>query len=660
MIISYYNGVDPVVVGNIKLLGVLKAISEGKWQKEVEHLRTLSDGEYGEQKEKLLSVTFSGTFSHRNAEKLIDYTNMIVLDIDKLTSAQITAYTQDFRNDQFIFAFFISPSNKGIKILIRVNNKPEEHQKAFLALEDYFASRYAATLDKSGKDVSRLCFVSYDPDLYYNPDSQVFDVVSSTVVESKKNHAAREQGFVGKKVTSNVQYIFDVCKQWVERKYNFVDGQRNFYIFNLACTLNRCGVVQGDALFLIDQNFVTPNNKWHQSVNSAYHHNRREHNTINVYDLGGSEFVDSGEEKEYSEDMVINEILTNAVELFRRGVATPVIRTVVYGYAKWYMQTGAVKLNDADLRNILNEAYTKYSTPSSSGSEMEWQMAGNMSSDVMAEILLTKITTVMSEFDSAMGGGPIPGNFYGLIGRGMTFKSIILLWWCVANARKGIPCLYLNGEMSKRQFWERMVENVLGVHSSSLSNDAMAELINKINEILGNNLFVVTGTGFSEEGIINTCDDIEKVTNKKIQFIAIDGIKQMFDAKKDELKSAIYNSVLCKEIAKQTNTAVIALYHLSGNSPLHMRNTVDNVRGGQNTATNMDGWFGTSLIVDKEATNGLTGDEIVHVPDKVYLRYQDKRITGQQVNKVIQVNRPMSLEPLELDPNSFEVKLKTK
>ncbi len=660
MIISYYKGIDPVVLGDVDLISILQAIQEGKWQKDVEHLRSLpTREEYDEEKKNLFSVTFSGTFSYRNAEKLINYTNMIVLDIDELNASQIAAYVSDFRNDPFIFSFFISPSDEGLKILVKVNNEAKDHDKAFLALENYFAERYAATLDKSGKDVSRLCFVSYDPDLYYNPDSQVFDVVASKVEVSSKTHSAREQGFVGKKVTSNVQYIFDVCKQWVERKYSFVDGQRNFYIFNLACTLNRCGVIQSDALFLIDQNFVTPNNKWHQSVNSAYHHNRREHNTINVYDLGGSEFVEAGEEKEYSEDMVINEILTNAVELFRRNVSVPVVRTVIYGYAKWYMQTGAVKLNDQDLRNLLNEAYTKYSTPSAP-SEMTWQMAGDMSSDVMNEILLTKITTMIDELDRAMGGGPIPGNFYGIIGRGMTFKSIILTWWCIANARKGIPCLYLNGEMSKRQFWERMVENVLGVHAGTLSSQVMTELVLKINEILGNNLFVVTGTGFSEEGILSTCDDIEKVTNKKIQLIAIDGIKQMFDAKKDELKSAIYNSVLCKEIAKQTNTAVMALYHLSGNSPLYMRNTVDNVRGGQNTATNMDGWFGTSLLIDKEATNGLENDEIIYIQDKVYLRYQDKRITGEQVNKIIQINRPMNLEPLELDPNSFEVKLKAK
>ena len=63
---------------------------------------------------------------------------------------------------------FVSPSGKGIKIVVSVSPVPTndaEHKTAWHACVDFFESlsdEYSFVIDPSGKDVSRLCFLAYD------------------------------------------------------------------------------------------------------------------------------------------------------------------------------------------------------------------------------------------------------------------------------------------------------------------------------------------------------------------------------------------------------------------------------------------------------------------------------------------------------------------
>ena len=55
-------------------------------------------------------------------------------------------------------------------------NLMSRHHKAFIQLQEYFKKEYTIELDSSGKDIARLCFMSWCPELIVKPLSNRFMV----------------------------------------------------------------------------------------------------------------------------------------------------------------------------------------------------------------------------------------------------------------------------------------------------------------------------------------------------------------------------------------------------------------------------------------------------------------------------------------------------
>ena len=72
--------------------------------------------------------------------------------------------------DPYTFAAFISPSGKGYKVVVKVENNPDNmtHSEYLNALKAYYNSPY---WDNNCFGISRACFLSSDPSIYVNWDS---------------------------------------------------------------------------------------------------------------------------------------------------------------------------------------------------------------------------------------------------------------------------------------------------------------------------------------------------------------------------------------------------------------------------------------------------------------------------------------------------------
>ena len=64
-----------------------------------------------------------------------------------------------FSKNKFVYSVFISPSGKGLKVLVKIPKDPDNHVGYFIALEKLFKSQY---FDKTSKNVSRVCYESFD------------------------------------------------------------------------------------------------------------------------------------------------------------------------------------------------------------------------------------------------------------------------------------------------------------------------------------------------------------------------------------------------------------------------------------------------------------------------------------------------------------------
>ena len=283
----FKNSFSPKCEHEAPTLKILGAIKKGRWRELIEKIRECSDKEERNNLKKgLPCVTFSGTFNDTRKEKNIKvYSQLMVIDIDNLKTHELNRFKQSLKMDPFIISFFESPS-KGLKALVKVNSPVENHKStAFPYVQEYFKHMHGITIDKSGKDICRLCYVSYDPELYYTKDYDIFDVPPNFISQDERIKKAHFQSLIDDGVvmeSSDSNFVFDTCKRWVANSSvgSYHKGNRNNYIHALACNLNRAGMHEEPAIGMILQTYQSLQLKEiQQAVNSAYRSNRHEFGT---------------------------------------------------------------------------------------------------------------------------------------------------------------------------------------------------------------------------------------------------------------------------------------------------------------------------------------------------------------------------------------------
>jgi len=164
---------------NLELGVILDQIRGGTYKAKVLVLRELvAQGkldEYNDQKRSLPGFTPSGLFEGgRKLQHLKEYSGVIVLDLDDLSPDALETIRSRVEELKFTYACFVSPGGQGLKILVRVFSRPVLHKQAFNQVKDLYERELNVLIDPSGKDVTRLCFVSWDEMLYLNPSSAIF------------------------------------------------------------------------------------------------------------------------------------------------------------------------------------------------------------------------------------------------------------------------------------------------------------------------------------------------------------------------------------------------------------------------------------------------------------------------------------------------------
>jgi len=177
---------------DITIREALDEIKGGKYRGLVLKIRELENDSVLQvaAKKSLRGYLFSGMFSVRKADALICYTHMCVLDIDKLTEEEMARHKAILQEDPYVLAYWTSPRGAGLKglVLFEYSVEPDDgdyaevHKIAFDEVLDYFVSNYEIYLD-TGRDVSRLCFTSYDPELVLKNTFVPFPIPSERLIE---------------------------------------------------------------------------------------------------------------------------------------------------------------------------------------------------------------------------------------------------------------------------------------------------------------------------------------------------------------------------------------------------------------------------------------------------------------------------------------------
>jgi len=231
----YYLTIDKIV----------QRIKAGRSKILIEQLRSCTDEKKRKDiKIQLPSICFSGTFSKREDKSLIEHSGLITVDFDHLGD-RLMNLRDRLLKDKYTFILFISPSGDGLKLVVKIPANIETHAKSAFALTDYYKDE---KLDEF-KDVSRICFESYDPDIFFNPESDVFNIL-------------KEEQIIKRSIaTTEVIYDYDIIlsniEKWMESKGEFYqDGNKHNFLVKIFSACNRFGVPLSTAKQLITFKYI--------------------------------------------------------------------------------------------------------------------------------------------------------------------------------------------------------------------------------------------------------------------------------------------------------------------------------------------------------------------------------------------------------------------
>ena len=113
-------------------------------------------------------VTFCGEFDVTSNNSVKKVSGLLCIDFDHVEELEVL-FTKLLNDEYFNTALlFRSPSGDGLKWVIEIPPKELPHPFFFQAVENYIFETYGVIIDGSGKDISRACFLCYDPNAFIN------------------------------------------------------------------------------------------------------------------------------------------------------------------------------------------------------------------------------------------------------------------------------------------------------------------------------------------------------------------------------------------------------------------------------------------------------------------------------------------------------------
>lgn len=166
--ISYYASKFAKKNDEVSVYQFIMSVITGRWKEEILSIRRyFQEGDVksaDKLKGNLPCVTFGGVF--KGAHTIAGLTRpsgLITLDLDDVEDLPRVA--ELCKADPHTALAFRSPTN-GYKVSAYVEGIAGHHREAYRLVASYYARLTGLKVDESGKDESRLCFASYDPNGY--------------------------------------------------------------------------------------------------------------------------------------------------------------------------------------------------------------------------------------------------------------------------------------------------------------------------------------------------------------------------------------------------------------------------------------------------------------------------------------------------------------
>lgn len=271
-----------------KVLDIIKTGSYYHVAGKVDAVRKAKTKEEKEKaKMKLPAVTWNGTFKTKNRSDLIHYSSFTALDFDHIQPEKMDGFGKWLQSFQCVYAYYITPSGKGYKaIILHDNYEPLYHYDLYNQLLKLFD---CPEIDKSTTDLARGNFLSYDPNLWKNPNPEPFHFVPSTsepvipetvtetiirdetgteIMTEDDSYVANFLNTLSRQVVSDDSIIRILGSIWTGKS---LAGRRNNTAMSYAGVLCKAGVEKDRAKSFIEK--LIPDFDITEIIEYAYSHN---------------------------------------------------------------------------------------------------------------------------------------------------------------------------------------------------------------------------------------------------------------------------------------------------------------------------------------------------------------------------------------------------
>ena len=271
-----------------KVLDIIKTSSYYHVAEKVDAVRKAKTKEEKEKaKMKLPAVTWNGTFKTKNRNDLIHYSSFTALDFDHIQLEKMDEFGKWLQGFPCIYAYYVTPSGKGYKaIILHDNYEPLYHYDLYNQLLELFD---CPEKDTSTVDLARGNFLSYDPNLWKNPNPQPFhfvpstpkpiilDTVTETIIRDETgteimteddSYVANFLNTLSRQVVSDDSIIRILGSIWTGKS---LAGRRNNTAMSYAGVLCKAGVEKDRAKSFIEK--LIPDFDITEIIEYAYSHN---------------------------------------------------------------------------------------------------------------------------------------------------------------------------------------------------------------------------------------------------------------------------------------------------------------------------------------------------------------------------------------------------
>lgn len=235
----------------------IKAIRDGKFKPTVDQVRSMiklgDKNKARDWKMKLPASVWAGDCrTGRFFKNTKNRTGCAVFDFDDLEEAQLKAARHLLEVFPWITALHITASGRGLRVIANIGIVHiDEYRRAYEIVAERLKEITGLDPDMACKDFARASLASYDPEAYYNPESEVFpykdDRNPLKYIPATGPDSSEDFRYMNNPVTQaitlgadnpNIDYIMDRFFS----KHPYVEGSRNNTMLFLGKYLRYRGV----------------------------------------------------------------------------------------------------------------------------------------------------------------------------------------------------------------------------------------------------------------------------------------------------------------------------------------------------------------------------------------------------------------------------------